>query len=290
MKTVADPRSLAGCRVLTLESRRRKEFRRLLEQHEATVISAPALREIPLHESSATREFLRRLQIGEIDALVCLTGVGTLALIDSFKAQDRKAEVIDRLRKIPLIARGPKPVAALRTLGLQAQIRAPEPNTWKELLETLDQQWPVTGKRLAVQEYGRPSVELIEGLEVRGASVFPVPVYRWALPEDTKPLAAGVQALLAGEVDVVVFTTAVQLDHLLEFAGDKREAVLKSLREKVAIASIGPTASAALAAAGLPVAILPPHPKLGYLTKAIVEHVAHRQSPSECDSTHEEQP
>lgn len=276
MKTPATPDMLAGCRILTFESRRRDEFRNLLEHRGATVISAPALREIPLTDQGAPREFLAKLRAGEIDALICLTGVGTKALIDSF-ADSERSEVLRRLREIPLIARGPKPVAALRQLGLQARIRAPEPNTWRELLATLDQEWPVRGKHLAIQEYGRPSRELHEGLQARGASILPVPVYRWALPEDTAPLAAGLGALLAGEIDIVVFTTAVQLDHLLQFAGERRDELLAILRRSVDVASIGPTASAALTELKIPVGIVPIHPKLGYLTRAIVGHVGGRR-------------
>jgi len=276
MESGATTDTLAGCRILTFESRRREEFRSLLEHHGAAVVSAPALREIPLTDQGAPREFLERLRKKEIDALICLTGVGTTALIDSF-ADSERTEVLGHLREIPLIARGPKPVAALRKLGLEAKIRAPEPNTWKELLSTLDQQWPVQNKRLAIQEYGRPSRELNEGLQARGASVLPVPVYRWALPEDTAPLAAGLGALLAGEIDIAVFTTAVQLDHLLAFAGERRAELLAILRRSVDIASIGPTASAALAELKIPVGIVPIHPKLGYLTRAIVDHVARRR-------------
>jgi uroporphyrinogen-III synthase len=277
METPALARELAGCRVLTFESRREQEFRNLLERHGATVVSAPALREIPLRDNPASREFLTRLRAGEIDALICLTGVGTHALIESFETGGQKQDVLDLLREIPLIARGPKPVAALRKLGLEAKIRAPEPNTWKELLGTLDEQWPVRGKRLAIQEYGRPSRELNEGLQARGASILPVPVYRWALPEDTGPLAAGLRRLLSDEIDIVVFTTAVQLDHLLQFADEKRGELLEILRRSVEVASIGPTATAALEESRIPVRITPIHPKLGYLTRAIVEHVAGRR-------------
>lgn len=274
MATPGSPGTLAGWRILTFESRRRKEFRILLERHDATVVSAPALQEIPLGDGVAPRRLLAKLRAHEVDALICLTGVGTRALIESFPSGEEREEVLELLRDIPLIARGPKPVAALRELGLRASIRAPEPNTWKEILATLDDQWPVRGMHLAIQEYGRSSLELQEGLLARGASVFAVPVYRWALPDDTAPLKAGLDALLAGEIEVVVFTTAVQLDHLLQFAGSQREALLVALQKQSAVASIGPTASAALAEQGIPVAILPIHPKLGYLTSAIVEHAA----------------
>ncbi|MFP6664339.1 MAG: uroporphyrinogen-III synthase [Deltaproteobacteria bacterium] len=268
----ADSAALAGVRILTLESRRKVELTRLLARHGAEVLSAPALREEPLEETGPAVGLLERLRAGQIDALILLTGVGTHALATIAARHGAPEEFAELLGRIPLIARGPKPVAALRQMGLRARVRAPEPNTWRELLGALDAEFPVAGLRLAVQEYGRPSPELHQGLEDRGASVYRVPVYRYALPEDTAPLAEGIGQLLAGRIHVVAFTTAVQLDHLLLFAGERRAAVARALRDQVLVASIGPTVDAALAAEGIAPNICPEHPKLGYFAKAIAAH------------------
>jgi uroporphyrinogen-III synthase len=269
MDAPSDSGALAGLRILTLESRRKVELTRLLARHGAEVMSSPALREEPLEESTAAIGLFEKLREGTIDALILLTGVGTRALAAIAARHGSEREFIELLSHIPLIARGPKPVAALRELGLTARVRAPEPNTWRELLASLDAEFPVEGLRLAVQEYGRPNQELYQALEDRGATVYAVPVYRYALPEDTAPLAAGIDELLAGRVDVVAFTTAAQLDHLLAFAGERRAAVVMALRDQVLVASIGPTADAALAAEGIPTDIRPEHPKLGYFVAAI---------------------
>ena len=64
-------------------------------------------------------------------------------------------------------ARGPKPVAALKELGIAPVVTAPEPNTWRELLSALDENrstLPLKDKRVAVQEYGAPNAELLAGL------------------------------------------------------------------------------------------------------------------------------
>jgi uroporphyrinogen-III synthase len=269
MDTSPDSGSLSGLRILTLESRRKVELTRLLVRHGAEVLSAPALREEPLEEVSAAIGLLERLRAGQIDALILLTGVGTRALATIAARHGAPKEFAELLAQIPLIARGPKPIAALRELGLRARVRAPEPNTWRELLAALDAEFPVAGLRVAVQEYGRPGPELHQGLKERGADVYSVPVYRYALPEDTAPLAAGIEELLAGRVHVVAFTTAVQLDHLLAFAAERRADVARALRDQVLVASIGPTVDAALGAEGIEPDICPEHPKLGYFAKAI---------------------
>ena len=81
-------------------------------------------------------------------------------------------------------------------------LTAPEPNTWREVLSALDdkqQEFTLSGKRVAVQEYGASNPDLLAGLEDRGARVTRVPVYQWALPEDLAPLEAAVRAIAAGQ-------------------------------------------------------------------------------------------
>jgi uroporphyrinogen-III synthase len=130
-----------------------------------------------------------------------------------------------------------------------------------------------TERRIAVQEYGRPNFEMNAALVALGAQVTPFAIYRWELPEDIQPLRAAARKLAAGEIDVALFTSSIQLDHLLEIARDLRiePQVLESLRRDVAIASVGPVMTATLEANGLTADIVPNHPKMGALVKAAAE-------------------
>src|SRR6202043_3827024 len=97
---------------------------------------------------------------------------------------------------------------------------------------------------IAVQEYGVSSIELLEEFRRRGARVTSVPVYRWALPEDVAPLQRAVTAISRGEVDVVMFTTSMQLVHLWQIVAEMRlEADVRQGLAHSVIASIGPTTS-----------------------------------------------
>lgn len=265
---------LQGLRVIAFESRRAAELEQLLARHGARMFSAPALREVPIEENADALELVARLERGEIDVVILLTGVGTRALVEAVQSRCPTERLVELLRRVKIVARGPKPVAALRALDLTADVRVPEPNTWRELLETLDRELPVRGLRVAVQEYGKANPALLDGLVARGADVLRVPVYRWALPHDLGPLRAAIARLAGGDADVAVFTTAVQLEHLLRVAAetaDGAEAVRLALRDRVVVAAIGPTVAEALAEAGLPVDVTPVHPKLGWLANAIAE-------------------
>ncbi|MEI8357351.1 MAG: hypothetical protein RL698_2401 [Pseudomonadota bacterium] len=264
--------ALRGLRVVAFESRRAVETARLLERHGAEVISAPALREVAIEDNPAAFEGLDRLRRGEIDVFVLLTGVGFRLLVEAWTTRCTPAEAAALLRRTALVARGPKPVQALRSIGLEPTLVVGEPNTWRELLAALDRELPVLGRRVAVQEYGRSNAELLGGLAERGAAVFRVPVYRWALPEDAGPLRDAAGRLARGEAEVAAFTTAVQVDHLLAVADGLpggRAAVLEALRERVVVAGIGPSVREALEALRVPLDVLPEHPKLGWFASAI---------------------
>jgi uroporphyrinogen-III synthase len=256
----------APLRVVCFESRRAVEMAALVRKQGGEPIVAPAMREVPLAEQPAALAFADDLAAGTIDVVVCLTGVGTRALVDAIAPRLTRERVAALLGRTTLVARGPKPVGALRELGLTPAITVPEPNTWRELLAAIDAGLAIAGKRVAVQEYGVANPELVAGLRARGAVVTGVPVYRWALPEDVAPLAAAVRRIVGRDVEVALFTSATQLTHVLQVARDAgcEDALVAGLRDAV-VGSIGPVCSEALRSAGLAVDYEPSHPKMGPL-------------------------
>lgn len=267
-----------GLRVLALESRRAPELAKLIATYGGEPIVAPSMREVPLESNNEALAFVTRLRAGEFDMVVFLTGVGARALLGVAENAHERKEYVAALQRVKVVARGPKPVAALREIGITPAITAPEPNTWRELLRALDeagkgsQQIELKGKRVAVQEYGASNPELLDGLRERGAQVTRVPVYQWALPDDLGPLRSAITAIAEGTVDVVLFTTAVQAIHLFQIAAEMNleEAVRKGLSRTI-VASIGPTTSEELERRGIRADLEPSHPKMGFLVKETSE-------------------
>jgi uroporphyrinogen-III synthase len=260
-----DSAALAGLRVVAFEARRAGELVRMLERHGATVLSAPALREAALPAPPAVRELAHALERGEVDTLVLMTGVGTRALARRLEAEG--ADSAGLLRRTRVVARGPKPVTALREMGITTVVAVPAPNTWREVLAVLDGLALPAGRLVAVQEYGIPPRALYEGLAARGQRVLAVPVYEWALPEDPGPLAAGVAAVGRGEVDVAVFTSGVQVEHAFRVAGDA--AAFGAALARVVVASVGPVCSETLDAHGVAVDLEATPPKMGPLVARV---------------------
>src|SRR5206468_12410006 len=163
------------------------------------------MREIPLKENSAALSFAEDLFAGKFDAVIFLTGVGTRILFGAVETKHPREKLVEALSRLPVVARGPKPMAALREFAVPIAVIVPEPNTWRDILRALDQHQPPVardGKRLALQEYGISNQDLIQVLEARGALVTPVPVYQWALPEDIEPLQRAIQEIVYANIDV----------------------------------------------------------------------------------------
>lgn len=264
--------SLEGLRIVSFESRRAIEMAEIIRSYGGESFIAPSMREIPRSENSAATDFIRQLEAGSVDFLILLTGVGTRTLVTAVAGKYSPEKVAAALQKTTLITRGPKPIAALRELGLKPAITAPEPNTWREILAELDRKTELRGRVVAIQEYGITNQELIAGLEARGAKVVRVPVYRWSLPEDTAPLRSAIRKILDGRVDIALFTNAIQVDHLFHLAGeDQSEQEMRQAFGQVLIASVGPLCTEALEHFGLSVDLEPDHPKMGRLVAVLAQ-------------------
>jgi uroporphyrinogen-III synthase len=270
-----------GLRVLALESRRAAEIAKLISTYGGQPTVAPSMREVPLESNKGALAFAAALLAGEFEMVIFLTGVGTRALLGVVETVHDRGKYIAALQRVKVVARGPKPVAALREIGITPAITAPEPNTWHELLRALDDagnaspELGLRGARVAVQEYGVSNPELLAGLRERGTIVTRVPVYQWALPHDLAPLRAAVTAIAEGAFEVALFTTAVQAVHLFQVAAEMglEESVREGLNRAM-VASIGPTTSEELQRRGIRADLEPSHPKMGYLVKEASEQAA----------------
>jgi len=278
METGNSPKNFAGLRVLSLESRRGPEMAKLIATYGGVPTIAPSIREVPLETNTEALAFARTLFAGCFDMVIFLTGVGTRTLAKVVETAHPLEAYLAELRKIMIVARGPKPLAVLREWNVPVAVTAPEPNTWRELLRALDEKaeaFPLQGRSVAVQEYGISSKDLIAGLVERGAQVTSVPVYEWALPEDTAPLRSAITAIARDELDVILFTTGTQADHLLQIAAEmKEENSIRRALSRIAIISIGPTTSERLREHGIAPDMEPTHPKMGYLVSEAAERSA----------------
>ena len=267
--------SFNGLTVLALESRRAREIARLIENQGGVAMVAPSVRELALDSNQEALDFAHNLAAGRVEVVIFMTGVGVKALASAIESVCSREELARQLNKVVVVARGPKPIAALKELGVRVSLSVPEPNTWRELLAVLDQNKetiPIAGRQVAVQEYGATNPELSAGLTARGAVVTLVNVYQWALPEDLAPLEQAIESIIRRNVHVLLVSSSVQIRHLFLVAERMSRAdLLQHALSQVVISSIGPLTSEELRGRGLAVDIECSHPKMGFLVQEAAE-------------------
>tara|TARA_R110002049_G_scaffold285698_2_gene466808 strand:- start:15430 stop:17442 length:2013 start_codon:yes stop_codon:yes gene_type:complete len=255
-----------GLRVAALESRRADDIARMIGRFGGEAHVSPSMREVPIEPNRSAIDFAYRVITGEIHIVVLMTGVGFRYLLRAIERHVDQQRFLNALSDVVTVCRGPKPAAAMREFGLTPTHRVPEPNTWRELLQTIDANVPIANQVIGLQEYGVSNASLVAGLEARGATVEPIRVYGWDFPTDTGPLEANVRALAAGERDVLLLTSAHQVVNMLRMA--ERLHIVDQLRTALhatMVASIGPTTSEMLAECDIHVDLEPSHPKMGHL-------------------------
>lgn len=260
----------------TFESRRSEEMRSLIERLGGSAVVAPSMQELPVEENTVAIDAIRQVIDGNVAFIILLTGVGTEEMLNVAETRQLRESLLAKMSEIRLLVRGPKPAAVLSKLGLKYAVKAPEPNTWRDLLNAVKEaNIDVDGTTVAVQEYGVANPELYDALADLGATVLPIPVYRWALPDDIEPLQEAVKKTIAGEFNALLFTSAQQVRHVLEVAEQmqQRDAWLAAAAKTV-MASIGPTCSETMREEGLPVHVEASPPKMGPLVRSTIEHIA----------------
>ena len=125
---------LDGLRVLSLESRRAVEIEKLIRNQGGIPLVAPSVREIPMEQNPEAFAFFEKLQAGEFDMVILLTGVGVRYLGKVLETRFPAGSLANTLKNVTVVARGPKPAAVLREWGVPIAVTAPEPNTWREVL------------------------------------------------------------------------------------------------------------------------------------------------------------
>lgn len=259
-----------GLRVLSLESRRAKEMETLIARAGGVATVVPSVQERALDNNDDALRWAEKLLAGSFDMVVFTTGVGLAYLRDAILTRYSQEDFSAALRKLTVVCRGPKPLTLLHEMGVPPQIRIPEPNTWREIVPLVASR---TERRISIQEYGRSNVEFVDALRALGADVETVSAYRWEMPNDLTQLRDTARRIARRDFDVAIFTTSIQLIHLLEIAKsmDLEEEVRKALAEDLVIASVGPIMNAALTELGFEPDVIPVHPKMGPLVKAAAE-------------------
>lgn len=259
---------LAGYTVGVTAARRADELGALLQRRGATVLYGPAIRIVPLADDTELLRATESLLTSPPDIVVATTGIGFRGWIEAADGWGIGEDLRTALAAAHLLTRGPKAKGAVRAAGL-VDAWSPRSESNAEVLDHLLQSG-VDGHRIAVQLHGEPLPDFVDTLRAAGADVLEIPVYRWTTPADPAPLERLLDAVLAGQVDALTFTSAPAAASVLHAAErrDRLDPLLESLRGKVLVACVGPITAGPLTSAGVPV-VQPDRARIGALVREL---------------------
>ncbi|WP_060881847.1 uroporphyrinogen-III synthase [Streptomyces scabiei] len=266
---------LAGFTVGVTAAGRADELGALLQRRGAAVLHAPALRIVPLADDSELLAATKDLLDQAPDIVVATTAIGFRGWIEAADGWGLGEALLDRLRGVELLARGPKVKGAIRAAGLTEEW-SPSSESMAEVLDRLLEQG-VEGRRLAIQLHGEPLPGFVESLRAAGAEVVGVPVYRWMPPEDITPMDRLLDAAIGRGLDALTFTSAPAAASLLSRAEDRGllPELLNALGHDVLPACVGPVTALPLQAHGVDT-VQPERFRLGPLVQLLCQELPGR--------------
>ncbi|MEU6560757.1 uroporphyrinogen-III synthase [Nocardia nova] len=280
MTDVIPAKPLDGFTIGVTAARRADELATLLTRRGANIVSAPAIRIIPLADDNELERVTRQLVVDPPQLTVATTGIGFRGWMEAAEGWGLAENLRATLDSTRLLARGPKAKGAIRAAELREEW-SPASESSAEVLDHLLAEG-VEGVRIAVQLHGattewEPVPDFCEVLRCAGADVVPIPVYRWVPPEDRVPMDRLIEGVLTSALDCVTFTSAPAVASMLMRAKETGllEGILQAMRTRVLPACVGPITAAPLEELGVPTS-MPGRARLGALARHVAEELPRR--------------
>lgn len=264
---------LAGTRILVTAQRRASDLSLALGRRGAEVTVAAALGvESHIDEDTLLAQTRQMIATGT-DVVVVTTGIGFRGWLETADAAGIGHDLVEALRGVRLVARGPKARGALQAAGLTPDWVA-ESETSAEIADFLVTEG-VDGLSIAVQHHGAGDDGLEKRLAAAGGRPFGLVVYRWGPPPDPAAVERSVHDTVAGCYDSVVFTSAPGASAWLtavRSAGVEDDLRRLEKERRLVLAAVGHVTADPLRSAGLE-PLLPERARLGALVRSLVMHL-----------------
>jgi len=273
------PTSLSGKTVaITRPAQQASELAEMISSLGGKPFIVPTVEINPLRDRQLLESFIRRVVEGQIDYAVFMSVNAVKGLIDTSEILGLRSGLITMLKKVFVIAIGPKTKAELEKYEINVNL-VPTRYSSEGIIECL-RHLSLSTKTLAILRAKEAGSYLRKEIEKMGANVLEVPVYESTIPSDNSSVLKLIDGLLKKEVDVVTFSSPSAARNLFKVAEDHGLAnrLRERLNESVVVTAIGPATKKALEELGIKVAVMPKE----YTIKAMIEALAHYLVKNKC--------
>jgi uroporphyrinogen-III synthase len=266
--------TLKGRTIALAEGRQLEELAQMLEKEGALALRCPMINILDAPDAAAVVTWLRDLIADKFAYVILMTGEALRRLLGFAEREGIRQESVAALSRTRTITRGPKPVRALKEVGLNPTKVAESPTT-DGVIATLRNE-SLRGKTVGVTLYGEPNPTLVRFLEQAGATVHTVLPYVYAPASDSDRVVELISRMAKGGIDVIIFTSSPQVDRLYQVAVEKGlENELRQGLTQTRIAAVGPVVAENLREKGAKVDICPDQ---GFVMKNLVQLIKRQLS------------
>jgi uroporphyrinogen-III synthase len=248
---------LDGYRILILETREEAQFSRLLSEQGADVLQCPmfTIRDAP--DPAPVEAWIRLFISQPFDDLVLMTGEGLRRMMTVAKRIGVDQDFIAAISKSKRFARGPKPVRALREIGLEANVQTETPTS--DGVAAMMAKEDLKGHRVGLQLYpDKDHAKLIAAITALGATVETVLPYIYDSQAADIHIVKAIGEMAARRIDAIALTSSGQVRRLIDVArAHGCEEQLRAGLAQTPVASVGPVVSDELKVNGLTTNIYP---------------------------------
>ncbi len=264
---------LTGYTIGVTADRRSSEQIRMLEGRGATCIHGPMLDTHPLVPEREIAEATRHVIANPPDFTILTTGIGVRGWFSAADALLMGDDLRTAVHGSTVFVRGPKAHGAAITAGVDVDWNAPTASL-DEVVEELIRRG-VDGRRVAVQLDGDPNRSMVERIEAAGATVDPVPVYEWTMPEEPGAARGLVRAVVEHRVDALTFTARPAVTNFMTIAEEMgvEHEVRYIAKTSMIVFAVGPSTAAAVEEAGLGPSEYPESGRLGTMVLQLTERL-----------------
>jgi uroporphyrinogen-III synthase len=264
-------RSLEGRTIALAEGRQLEELAQMLEKEGALPLRCPMLSIIDNPDASQVVTWLGELVADRFGYVVLMTGEALRRLLGFADREGIRDQVVAALGRTRTLTRGPKPVRALKEVGLTPTQVADVPTT-EGVIAALRREL-LQGQTIGVTLYGQPNPPLEQFLTSAGAVVRSVLPYVYAPAADAERVVDLIAQMAQGQIDAIVFTSSPQVDRLFEVAAQHQlqDALQQGLR-RTRVAAVGPVVAETLRQHGARLDICP---EQGFVMKNLVRQLVH---------------
>lgn len=271
---------LAGRRVVLAGARKGEEFTGPLERRGVDVTVAAALSYVDLADDHDLHAAIRDLIADPPDLLIMTTGVGWRGVLQAARTIDLESAFLDAVRSSRVFVRGAKARGGAQGSGLAVSFCA-DSETSAELITRLAAE-DLAGRRVAIQHHGSGSADLDDAVSAAGGQPVDLIAYRTAPAPDPTAVSRAIVDVIAGQVDVLAFTSAPLFTAYVQTAeadGNRQEFV-DALRDgRCQVAGFGELTVKPMLELGL-TPLIPERSRLGALVKSVVAHLEATAPPS----------